>query len=168
MTPPAPLAEQTTLNPVCDAVILEKKGQSNPIQFPYKKWFPDGSSIDTPHVHVTRESHPYLCALNMLQRSTQGGCRYVTTPHVVVSYKFVYESSSIARDAGCNSQFWARHYCALIARRYTHSASWTHFSLEILQRLIYDDDCCLLLYLGVSTYEYRCWCWCCCACRGLS
>ena len=42
----------------------------------------------------------------LLLRSTQGGCRYVTTHGVAVSYEFIHVTSR------------AQHYCALFAQRY--------------------------------------------------
>ena len=36
------------------------------------------SPRNSPHVDLTRESHPSMCTHHVLLRSTQGGCRYVT------------------------------------------------------------------------------------------
>ena len=38
-----------------------KKGGSIPHIFPMKNILPNDSQINTPHVHVTRESHPSIC-----------------------------------------------------------------------------------------------------------
>ena len=76
----------------------------------------------------------------------------------------IRDRSSIGQDTGTNSHFRAWHCCALIARRYKHSASWTRFSREIGK--VHDVHtriaaCCCTRYLYMSTYEYWC-CWCCC------
>ena len=38
------------------------------------------------------------------------------------------------------------------------------FSAQTCTNIMY-EDCCLLLYLNMSTYEYHWCCWCCCAYR---
>ena len=89
----------------------------------------------------------------MLLRSTQGGCRYVTCSSSI-RVQMKHRASRRTQEATHN--FRARHCCAPIAPRYIQT-------LGILDSLLARnwkssscmcEDCCLLLYLDMSTYEY--------------
>ena len=105
-----------------------------------------------------RESHPSMCTHHMLLRSTQGGCRYVTT----------HRSSSVRVQMNIEHRAGRRNQLTFsgTALLCTHRAKVQTLSIldSLLARnwksssCIY-EDCCLLLYLDMSTYEYWC-CWC--------
>ena len=117
------------------------------------------ASISTPH--TCEKSHPSMCTHHMLLRSTQGGCRYVTT----------HRSSSVRvhmkHRAGRRNQL-AFSGAALLCthRAKVHSASWTRFSREIGKvRDVYTRGLLpVAVSIDISPYEYWC-CWCCCTFR---
>ena len=60
VTPPAPQCIAGYVKPAL-RIILEKRVRSIPHIFPMKKSLLDDISIHTPHMHLTRESHPSMC-----------------------------------------------------------------------------------------------------------
>ena len=84
----------------------KKKVQSIPYIYPMNSDLLYDSSRNIPHVDLTRELHLSMCTHHAAAGGKQGGCRYVTTHGVAVSYEFMYATSR------------AQHCCALFTRRY--------------------------------------------------
>ena len=107
VAPQAPRGRAGDVKPALgDRHPRKKKVQSIPYIYPTNSDLRYVSSRNTPHVDVTRESHPSMCTHHAAAGSTQGGCRYVTTHGVAASYEFIYATSRV------------QHYCELFARRY--------------------------------------------------
>ena len=112
------------------------------------------TSINTPH---TCDNHTHPCALTMLLRSTQGGCRYVTT-HRSGSIR-VHMKRRASRRTQEPTHIFGHGTAVHSSREGTLSILDALLARKWKSSCMY-DDCCLLLYLDMSTYEYWC-CWCC-------
>ena len=144
----------------------KKQGQSIPCILPMKNDLPYDSSINTLHVHVTRESHPSMCThhaaaahAGWLPVRDDAPCS--STIRVVMKHRASH-GMSIARDARCNS-FLGAALC-------THRAKVQTLCIlnSLLARKIEKVHVRGLLPDAVSsTYEYWC-CWCCCTYRVVS
>ena len=95
VTPPAPRCRAGDVRPALrDRHLRNKNVQCIPFIYPMDSDLLCDSSRNTPHVDVvTRELHPCMCTHHAAAGSTQGGCRYVTTHGVPLSYVFIYATS---------------------------------------------------------------------------
>ena len=94
-----------------------------------------------------QESHPSMCTHNMLLRSTQGGCRYVTT-HRSNSVRVHIKHRALRRTQEPELTFSGRHCCAFIA---PSLPLWSPFFLVCRFFCLFTPFCCPL---GCTYYQY--------------
>ena len=157
--PPAPRGRAGDVKPALRQSHHPKKNVQSILYIcPMKSEMLLNTSTNTPH---TYETHIHPCALTMLLRSTQGGCRDVTT-HCSSSVRVLIRHRASHRTQEPTHIFG--HGTAVhLSRKDTLSVLDSRLARNWKSSFMY-EDCCLLLYLDMNSNEYWRY-WCCCTYR---
>ena len=111
-----------------------------------------------------RKSHPSMCTHHMLLRSTQGGCRFVTT-HRSCSVR-VHMKHRATRRKQEPTHIFGRGTVAHSSREGTNTQPPGLASRAKLEKFMMYIRGLLPVAVSIDMRTYECWCcWCCCTYR---